>query len=159
MTIKTKKYQLETSRYIKVAFQNALRDFWWFWAIPITLIVVGVLVQSFFWWGFWIAISLSILFLLFWWIQFAGVTQLEQTKFMFEKMSYEIDSRYVMLKLNTKKGMPLNWESIKKAKAKNNYFLLMLARAQFIYLPKTIFKTEHDMRVFETILKRKGLFK
>jgi len=30
------------------------------------------------------------LFVLFWWIQFYGVTQLDQSKMLFERLSYEI---------------------------------------------------------------------
>ena len=35
---------------------------------------------------------------------------------MFEKMSYEIDSRQILMKLNAKMGSALPWDQITKAK-------------------------------------------
>lgn len=95
----------------------------------------------------------------FWLIQFAGVTQLEQGKFMFEKLSYEITSQQVLIKLNTKQGMPLKWESITKAMISKDAYILFISKAQLIHLPFRIFNSQNEIKFIETILKRKGYIK
>jgi YcxB-like protein len=97
--------------------------------------------------------------LLFWLIQFTGVTQLEQSKILFEKLSYEISSQQIMIKLSSKQGMPINWDQIKKAKVGKDKIVLIVNSAQMVYLPFKIFKTDNERKFVETILKRKGLIK
>ena len=48
----------------------------------------------------------------FWLIQF-WVTQVEQSSYMFERLSYEISSNQLMMKINNKQGMPIKWELLK----------------------------------------------
>ncbi|MCK5664121.1 MAG: hypothetical protein KAI17_11575, partial [Thiotrichaceae bacterium] len=105
MIVKTKKYKLETGTYIKEAMVNVLIKQWW-----VSLIVValcsGYLIIPNVWW-FWGTAIAVILYLLFWVIQFTGVTQLEQSKILFERLSYEISSQQVLIKLSSKQGMPI----------------------------------------------------
>jgi len=159
MNIKTKKYQLESKTYITMAMKSIMVEFWWAWLIPIAMIVAGVFIEGGLGWFFWIAIVLSILYVLFWLIQFAGLTQMEQSKFLFEPLSYQINSQQVMLMLNAKQGMPMKWESIKSAKKTKNSFILYLSKVQFIHLPFTVFRSENDRKILETILRRKGYLK
>jgi hypothetical protein len=100
-----------------------------------------------------------ILYLLFWLVQFAGVTQLEQSKFLFNKLNYELSSQQILVKLNAKQGMPMKWDQIKRASAKKEAFLLFVSKAQLIYLPHRIFNSDNEIKFFETILKRKGYLK
>ena len=99
------------------------------------------------------------LYVLFWVIQFAGVTQLEQSKMLFEKLSYEIDSRQILIKLNSKQGMPMKWEQIKRAWIDKNQIVLVVNKAQLMLFPLNVFKTQNEIKFIETILKRKGLIK
>jgi hypothetical protein len=87
------------------------------------------------------------------------VTQLEQNKVMFEKMNYEIDSRQLLMKINTKQGMPLTWDMVKKVSVGKNRYVLVISKAQLIELPKRIFNSDNEIKFFESILKRKGLVK
>ncbi|MCV9387786.1 YcxB family protein [Reichenbachiella ulvae] len=157
MIVKTKKYQLENGTFIKLAFGNLLKDQWWVLLIYLGL-CAGYFVLPSLWWIYGATIAL-VLYGLFWLIQFAGISQLEQGKFMFEKLSYEITSQQILLKLNTKQGMPLKWENIKKAKVGKDYILLVLSKAQMIHLPFRIFNSQNEIKFIETILKRKGLIK
>jgi len=159
MTVKTKKYQLQNKTYISIALKSVLLEFWWVWFVPVAVMLVPLFVEGALGWCIGISITLIVLYILFWLIQFAGVTQLEQNKILFEKLSYEIDSRYIMIKLDSKRGMPVNWETIKKVKKGKDHLLLFMSKVQFIYFPAKIFKTENDMRFVETILKRKNLLK
>ncbi len=159
MTVKTKKYQLDNKTYISIALKSVLLEFWWVWFVPVAIMLVPLFVEGALGWSIGISITLIVLYILFWLIQFAGVTQLEQNKILFERLSYEIDSRYVMIKLDSKRGMPVNWDAIKKVKKGKDHFLLFMSKVQFIYLPDKIFRNENDIRFTEAILKRKNLLK
>ncbi len=159
MIVKTKKYKLEPKKYIILALKNVVIEFWWVWLVPVAIMLVPLFVEGAFWWCFWIAFTLVLLYSLFWLIQFAGMTQLEQNKVMFERLGYEVDSRQVMMKLNARQGMPIGWDKIQGAKKDKSGYMLFLSRVQFIYLPFNIFRTENDIRFLESILKRKKYLK
>ncbi|PIB36583.1 hypothetical protein BFP72_14825 [Reichenbachiella sp. 5M10] len=157
MIVKTKKYQLANGTFIKLAFGNLIKDQWW-GALIYLAICGGYLWIPNLWWIIGASIAL-VLYGLFWLIQFAGISQLEQGKFMFEKLSYEITSQQILIKLNSKQGMPLKWESIKKAQVAKDHFLLVMSKAQMIHLPFRIFNSQNEIKFVETILKRKGMIK
>jgi hypothetical protein len=157
MNVKTKKYKLESGTYIKLALLEVLKQQWW-----VSLIVLAICVPYFFipsmWWFIGAGIGV-VVYLLFWLIQFAGVTQLEQTKMLFEKLGYEINSQQILIKLNSKQGMPIKWDQIKRGRVGKNYILLMVNKAQMIHLPFKIFNSDNERKFVESILKRKGLVK
>ncbi len=157
MIVKTKKYQLGTRKYIKLGMLNILRSQWWVILIALAIAAMTFVIPSNWWWiGSLIAF---VLYGLFWLIQFAGVPQLEQNKILFERLSYEITSQQILIKLNPKQGMPMKWENIKKAFIGKDFYLLILSKAQFIYLPFKIFNSENERKFMETILKRKNYIK
>lgn len=157
MIVKTKKYKLETGTYIKLAMTNILTKQWWVSLIVLALCSGYLFIPNTWWfWGTSIAV---IIYLLFWLIQFAGVTQLEQTKILFDKLSYEINSQQIMIKLSSKQGMPMKWEQITKVKVSKDAIVLIVNNAQLMHFPFKIFKTENERKFVETILKRKGLIK
>ncbi len=157
MNIKTRKYKLETSTYTKLGLFNVLREQWW-----VSLIVIAICSGYFFvpsyWWFIGAGIGL-VLYILFWVIQFIGITQMEDSKFLFERIGYEINSQQVMIKVSSKQGMPVKWDTIKRAKVGKNYILLIMSKVQMIYLPFKIFKSDNERKFVETILKRKGYTK
>jgi len=159
MIVKTKKYELPKKTYIKVGLQTLLQQQWWVFPIPVAIALVAFIFPSFVWWFIITPLILLLLYILFWAIQFTGVTQLEQNKIMFQRLSYEIDSRQILIKLNAKQGSPIQWAQVKKAKVGKNYFLFILSKAQFIYLPFKSFNSENDIKFTESILKRKGYLK
>ncbi len=154
MIVKTKKYQLPTGTYIKLGLKTILKEQWWVALIALAIAAGYFWIPS--WWWISMALLAYLLYWLFWLIQFAGVTQMEQNKIMFEKMSYEIDSRQIMMKINPRQGMPIKWDMIKKAQQKKDGFLFVMSKAQFIYLPYKLFNSENEIKFIETILKRKG---
>ena len=78
---------------------------------------------------------------------------------MFQKMSYEIDTRQILAKINQREGMQMKWDMIKGAYKEKDHFLLVLSRAQFLYWPFDIFASDNDLRATESILRRKNLIK
>jgi hypothetical protein len=155
VVIKTKKYKLETGFYIKKAMIALLRRQWWFIIGPIAIAALAFIWPS--WWFISIAILVVVLYLLFWAVQFTGVTQMEQNKVMFEKLSYEIDGRQILMKLNERQGMPLGWDMIKSAEKDGEAFTLFLSKAQFIHLPYRIFTHPNDVKLMDSLLRRKNL--
>jgi hypothetical protein len=157
MIVKTKKYQLGTGKYIKLGMLNILRTQWWVILIALAIASMTFVIPSNWWWiG---SIIAFVLYGVFWLIQFAGVPQLEQNKILFERLSYEITSQQILIKLNPKQGMPMKWENIKKAFIGKDFYLLVLSKAQFIYLPFKIFSSDNERKFMETILRRKNYIK
>jgi hypothetical protein len=155
MIVKTKNYRLEKNIYIRTAFSNILKQQWW-----VGLIVVGICVGYLWiptWWWFFAAFFGAGMFLLFWWIQFYGVTQLEQGKMLFERFSYEISSQQILMKINAREGMPMKWDQIKRAQIGKDHFVLFINKAQLIYLPFKIFNSDNERKFLTSILKTKGL--
>ena len=157
MIVRTKKYQIPTKKYIGIAMRAVIVQQWWVGLIYLAL-CAGYFLAPSWWWIIGATIGLS-LYMLFWLIQFAGVTQLEQGKFMFERLSYEISSQQILLKLNPKQGMPMKWEQIKRAKRLKDGFVLFASKAQLIYFPFRIFNNDNEIRFVEAVLKRKGYIK
>lgn len=157
MIVRTKKYKLPTKKYIGLALRSILKQQWWVFVIYLA-ICSGYLWIPNSWWIIGASIAL-VLYLLFWLIQFAGVTQLEQGKFMFEKLSYEVSSQQILIKLNAKQGMPMKWEQIKRVKVNKDAFVFFISKAQLIYLPFKIFNNKNEISFIETVLKRKGYLK
>jgi len=155
MIIKTKKYQLPTGTYIKMGLVNIIKEQWW------VILIALAICLGFFWiasvWWFIGAIIAYGLYILFWAIQFTGVTQMEQNKVIFEKLAYELDSRQILKKLNVREGMPIQWNMIKRVELTKDAYVLYMSKAQFIHLPFRIFNSENDRKFMETILKRKEL--
>ena len=84
---------------------------------------------------------------------------MDQSKILFERLGYEINSQQVLIKLSSKQGMPIKWDSIKKARVGKSHILLVVNKVQLIHLPFRIFNTENERKFVETILKRKGFTK
>lgn len=183
MTIKTKKYALDQKTYISLAFRQWVRDNWLWSGVPLALILINAILNLTHvypnYWIYIVVILLTVIYVLFWAVQFTGVSQSEQFKPMFERYVYEIDSRHILMKLNAKEGGMLKWDMIKSgAKTKDAYVLQLgngldaasmpkmnffmgylakqMARAQFLYLPFSIFTSEQDQRFMEMLLRRKG---
>ena len=156
MIIKTKKYQLDNSTYLKLGLTYVAKKWWWAWLIPVAIMLIPLAYAPAFWWCFGIALTATILYILFWVIQFTGITQMEQYKMLFEKMSYEISSQHILMKKNAKEGMPIKWEQIQEVKTEKNAYVFVLSMAQFVYLPLSVFRSDRDLKFMEVLLKRKG---
>jgi hypothetical protein len=160
MIVKTRKYQLDNSTYIKLAMKHLLRTQWYWIFVPIGIIILNVILNLIVYQNIWIYFLAPVViigYLLFWLIQFTGVTQVEQNKVLFQKLLYEIDGRQILIKLNQREGMQMKWDMIKKAYKEKDHFLLVVSRAQFIHLPFSIFNSENDLKFTESLLKRKNL--
>lgn len=158
MIVRTRNYRLEQKTYVRLALGNVLMQQGWIAAlVAIALCLASLWIFSI-WWYIGAVAGIG-LYILFWWIQFMGVTQLEQGKTLFQRFSYEITSQQILMKLNPREGMPIKWDQIKRAKMGKDYILLILSKAQMIHLPFRIFNSENERKFVVSILKTKGLLK
>ncbi len=160
MIVKTKNYKLEKKTYIQLALKSVLKKQGWIAALVAFLLCLGYAIPGAqtIWWFIGAVIGLA-LYLLFWWIQFYGVTQLDQGKMLFERFSYEISSQQILMKINPREGMPMKWDQIKSAAIGKDFYVLYVNKAQLIYLPFKIFNTDNERKFVTSILRSKGLVK
>ena len=158
MIVKTKNYKLEKKIYINLALKSVLKQQGWIAGVAALVICLGYVWIPSIWWFIGAFIGLG-LYLLFWWVQFYGVTQLDQGKMLFEKFSYEITSQQILMKINPREGMPLKWDQIQRANTGKDFFVLYVNKAQLIYWPFKIFNTENDRKFVASVMKAKGLLK
>ncbi|MFD2784318.1 hypothetical protein [Hymenobacter rubripertinctus] len=176
MAIRTKKHQLDTSTYTSLAMARVWRREWWYALIPFAVGLLPVLIWPSWWWLA-SALVLTLLYVLFRSAQVTGVTQVEQTKPLFEKLSYEFDNKQIVLRRNEKEGMRLTWDMIGTAKREANGYLLSLQTPElpadlvgwkrwmaktfdtpiFLQVPDRIFNSATDQKLFDAMLRRKNL--
>jgi membrane protein insertase Oxa1/YidC/SpoIIIJ len=175
-TIRTKKHQLDKDLFTRLALGQVWRSEWWYALIPLVLFLLPA-IFSFSWWWVAIAVIVTILFVALRSAQVVGLTRVEQGNPLFEKMTYEIDQRQILMKRNEREGMALTWDMIQKAKREEDAFMLWLqpptasqlpggwkgwiARTfqapVFIHLPYRIFIGANDIKLMESLLRRKNL--
>lgn len=158
MIVKTKNYKLDKKIYIRLALKSVLKQQGWIAALAAVAICLLYFLVPSIWWFIAAFVGLGI-YLLFWWIQFYGVTQLEQGKMLFEKFSYEISSQQILMKINPREGMPMKWDQIQRAAVGEDYFVLFVNKAQLIYWPFKIFNTDNERKFVTSVLRTKGLIK
>lgn len=158
MIVKTKNYKLEKSIYINLAFKRIMAQQGWIAIVGALAICAMYFVVPSIWWIIG-AVVAFLLYLLFWYVQFYGVTQLEQGKMLFEKFSYEITSQQILMKINPREGMPIKWDQVKRAEVKKDAFVLFINKAQLIHWPFRIFNTENERKFVTSVMRTKGLIK
>jgi hypothetical protein len=158
MIVKTKNYKLDKKVYIRLALRSILKQQGWIAATAAVALCLFYFLVPSIWWFIAAFVGLGI-YLLFWWIQFYGVTQLEQGKMLFEKFSYEISSQQILMKINPREGMPMKWDQIQRAAIGEDYFVLFVNKAQLIYWPFKIFNTDNERKFVTSVLRTKGLVK
>ena len=75
------------------------------------------------------------------------------------KVENQIHLQQILMKINPREGMPMKWDMIQSAKATKDAFILMVNKAQMIYLPYKIFNTDNERKFVASVLKTKGLIK
>jgi len=161
LAIKTKKYGLEKNKYIAMCMRQLFANQWKWAFLPLALVGLNVFLNlTGTYKNYWIYIFLAIGvvgYILFWLIQFTGITQLAQYKQLFDKYRYEIDSRQIFMKISDKEGGVIKWDMILSAYKDKEAYVLEMGKYQFIYLPFTIFNNDNDRKLMDKIMRDKGL--
>ena len=179
LAIRTKKSQLTTDAYTKMVMGEVWKKDWVYALIPFALgLLPAIFVHS--WWWLGLAVVLTVLFVLFRSAQVTGVTQMEQSKPLFERMAFEMDNKQLLLRVGADKdgkAMQLTWDMIGRARRDAEGYLLYLKPGTppegmaawrlwlartfdvpvFLHLPLRIFNSPNDLKLFESLLRRKNL--
>lgn len=153
---KTKRYEVPVKKYTMVGMQYVFIKLWWVFLIPVVIASMAfVFPKGVFWWVG-VALFLTILYAAFWYIQFAiGMPRLEQTKLLFEKLSYEVEGKQLIIKRNQREGMMITFDKIKEMRKTKTEFILTLSLVQHIILPFDIFNSPADLKYAEAIFDRR----
>lgn len=176
LAIRTKKTQLTTDTYTRLVMTEVWKKDWVYALIPFALgLLPVVFVHS--WWWLALAVVLTLVFVLFRSAQITGVAQMEQTKPLFERMTFEMDQKQLLLRVGPDKAMQLTWDLIGHARREADAYLLYLKPGAppvgmapwrlwlartfdvpvFLHLPLRIFNSPNDLKLFEALLRRKNL--
>lgn len=157
MKVITKRSELEKKKYISIGTKILLKTEWKWGLIPLALIIIGYFIPRSFGWILTLSLVGAAGYVGFRVLQMFGFTQHEMSKGFFYRVNYEIDGKYILMKMDAKNGMPIEWKNFKKVYRMKDGYALSIARGQFIFLPYSIFKTENDKKLIETIFSRKSL--
>ena len=179
LAIRTKKTQLSTDAYTRIVMGEVWKKDWVYALIPFALgLLPALFVHS--WWWLALSVVLTLLFVLFRSAQVTGVTQMEQSKPLFERMAFEMDNKQILLRpASDKEGraMQITWDLIGRARRDSDAYLLYLKPGTppegmaawrlwlartfdvpvFLHLPQRIFNSPTDVKLFESMLRRKNL--
>ena len=78
------------------------------------------------WWWLLLSVVLTILYVLLRSAQITGVTQMEQSKPLFERMNYEMDQRQLIMRQTEQRAMALPWDQIARVRREPDAYLLYL---------------------------------
>lgn len=156
MIIKTKKYQLSRDTYISVGWSYLLRSKWW-----ILLIALPFLLSYIYFRSIAFCVVLPVLGeLAYWgygWFRLYAVTKVRQNELMFSPLIYQISSQELLMQFNSKQAASIPWDQIKQVYRDSSCFMLIISPVQFIYWPYKIFHSVHEIKLVESILRRKQL--
>ena len=176
LAIRTKKYQLDTNTYTRLAMGMVWRKEWWYALIPFAVGLLPAIIWHSWWWLV-LSVVLTLLFVLLRSAQVTGVTQMEQSKPLFERMNFEMDQKQILLRVGPEKAMQVTWDLIGRAQRDVDAYLLFLKPGApptelaawrlwvartfdvpvFLHLPLRIFNSDNDRKLFEAMLRRKNL--
>lgn len=157
MIVKTKKTQISKKDYIKIAYMNLVKSFWWVLLIPVVFSLFYFIDNAN---GFWITgLVLLVLVLGLGYLGIWALTKQEQSAMLFQKMAYHIDGRSFSLMMNARQGSQIPWNQIQKVENNGEGFVFYMNRVSFIFIPEKAFNSTSDINFVKALLNKKGLLK
>ncbi len=155
----TKKTQLDNKTYISICMKKALKKFWYAFLVPPVIILPGLYWTGALIWLVVAALVITILYLLFWYVQFYGMAMLPQGKPLFERQLYAITPDYlgIMKKETDPQGMMIPWDKIETVERTADSFIFHLTLAHIVIIPFNVFNSQQDQNYTESILRRRSL--
>jgi hypothetical protein len=74
---------------------------------------------------------------------------------MFQKMYLEFDGDKILMHFFDRRCALFSLSSVKKIVRRKDYYVLFLSRTQIIYIPKTSFSSQFDVKMFDLLLEKK----
>lgn len=152
----TRKTEMDKKLYINMALKKALRKYWFAFFVPPALLIPGFIWPSSMIWMVVTSIVVTILYVLFWYMQFYGMTILPQGKQLFEKQLFAILPEYIGVMKSEKdpQGMMLPYDKIEQVEKTGNSYIIHLTMAHIVIMPFDIFQSQQDMNYFEALLRK-----
>ncbi|XMO86505.1 YcxB family protein [Algibacter sp. AS12] len=150
--IETKAFSLTKENYYKIVLLTRFKKSWWLYLIMILIAIFNLPKfgnDSFS--TFFIIFSFSYPFIISIYLYFW--TSLKGHKPIFSKTHLSFNNEYLHFKRAGNESK-LVANSIQKAVSKNNYWLIYIAKSQFIYVPKNIFHNVNDLEAFSKLIKQ-----
>lgn len=169
-SVKTKKFQLTPKLFAQIGTGLVFKKWWWAFLIPVALLIPGIFYWPAFWWLFGFSILITIIYILFWFLQFYGAQYTPQGKELFARTGYEITPEHLLIgrpalaagssgmqRQQQQQQQGLSWSLIQKVERRADGYIFFVGRFQFLYLPVSIFNSDSDIRFMEAMLRRKNL--
>lgn len=157
--ILTKKTQMEVKQYIQLGMKKVIRKFWYAFLVPPAIIIPGFIWTGALVWLIVGALLVTILYFLFWYVQFYGLSIAPQGKALFERQLFAITPDFVgMMKSETDpQGMMIPWDKVTQVDRTDKEYVLHLTLAHMVIIPFEVFKSQQDQNFTEAILRRRNL--
>ena len=157
MRISTGYYRFPEGLYIRVGFFNALREQWYISFVLFFLIGLSIYFRD----SICIVICciIEVLYLLFWVVQFYGITKLPQMKIMFQRIFFEFNDDQILMHVDTRSAAQIKWGMIKSCRKMKDCYFFFITKANILYVPFKAFKSKSDLNLFEVLLKVKNVIK
>ena len=157
--ILTKKTQMDVKQYIQLGMKKVIRKFWFAFLVPPALLLPAIIWPGALVWLIVTALVVTILYFVFWYVQFYGLSIAPQGKALFERQLYAITPEYLgMMKSETDpQGMMIPWDKIELVERTDKEFVMHLTLAHMLIIPFDIFKSQQDQNFAEAIMRRRNL--
>ncbi|SIT93604.1 YcxB family protein [Pontibacter indicus] len=149
--IQTYTYALSPKTYFRIIAENRLRRFWWLYLLMIIFSLSSLdrfgddnFITTY------IIVSAVYLPCLFIYLYFWATSRKNQNLFL--PHSFTVDEKMMTSTSagNFQSEIPL--QLIIKTVERKSYWLLYIAKSQFIYIPKAVFPTQEDLATFKRLM-------
>jgi len=141
--IQTNKFNLTQAQYFRIILGNYLRRRVWVPCILALGFLFGIIEKDYL-----LIILLPILFISIiiynWYYAYC-----KQNSIFFKDIYFELDGDFLTGYFDDGTTSKINIKNIIKLRKSKKYFLLYIAKDQYVYLPFACFKSEADLRDFE----------
>jgi hypothetical protein len=152
--VTTAKIKLTNYKFFEILISTYLKKKWWLMAWIWTLILILLLdrnkdsIELF-------LVLFLILFQIILVIQYRRYAYSNENKVFLLERYYEIDNDMINGKMEDGTSQPIKIEHFIKVIKTSKYYLLYLAKSQFIYLPVDAFSNHNDLEWFENEIIKK----
>lgn|GEM_PF-3012100 len=148
--IQTRTFSITRSQYFKILFTLRFRKRWWLYLL---VVLMPVYFLKYF------GENLFVSFIVVYCLMYVPVAMLSLLYFAYSKQNaivfiprgYEIDGEEITVITENKRGS-FAWQSIIDVKELNEYWILYINKAQFMFISKNAFYERKDRLEFEKIV-------
>ena len=150
--ISTNKFNLEEKVYFKILVRTRLKQYWWLYLLLVMLVFLmesigGRSLSNYLVW-FVISYPVFSFFYLYFWV----VSKKNSARY--KEQILEFDEDYIVQKIEGGTENKIPFSKIIQFTETRTFFLLYLAKEQFIYVSKDSFKSSADLYQFDEYVRK-----